>query len=283
MRRALGLVLALSFLLPAAASAQTLTVEIDATVDEAPMPARPAAAPPVVRVRPEGDARVAPSMPPAPPPVVVAPPPEPRADEDPEIVGFSSLGLFVEGMDLRTLDLTLRDPEVQALDGVRLDSSFTGYDRLSEQVTGGVTLGIGMRAAGFLRGPEVRLSVGGGEIDGEWGPAIGGPPGMDLRITSMWFLRAELAIGVQLPLGPVTPYVQAIASIGGAFVDVDLRDERLGRLGGETIESELFGAGLEAGVDVELEEGIAMGFAFRGNFVGTPSFGGLLRFGFTGE
>jgi len=150
-------------------------------------------------------------------------------------------------------------------------------------VTGGATIAVGMRAVGYLRGPELRLSIGGGDIDGPWGPAVGGPAGMELRITSMFFVRGELALGLQLPLGPVTPYVQAIGSVGGAFVDVDLRDERLGRLGGETIEAALFGAGLEAGVDVEVEDGISLGFAFRANFVGTPMIGGTFRFGFTGE
>jgi len=281
MRRALGLALALSALLPAAASAQILTVEIDAAVDPAPAPVSAPA--PVVVVRPEGDARVAP-MPPAPPLVAApTPPPAPVAEEEPEVVGYSSLGFFIDGMDLSGLDLTIRDPEVQALGGLRLDSRFAGVDALGETVVGGATLAIGMRAVEFLRGPEIRLSVGGGEIDGPWGPAIGGPPGIELRLTSFGFLRAELAIGVQLPLGPVTPYVQAIGSVGVAFIDVDIQDERLGRLGGETIESELFGAGLEAGVDVEIEDGISLGFAFRGNFVGAPSLGGLFRFGFTGE
>ena len=96
-------------------------------------------------------------------------------------------------------------------------------------------------------------------------------------------LRAELAIGLQLELGPVIPYVQAIASVGGAWIDVAVRDARLGALGTETVETLLLGAGFEAGIDVEVEDGMTMGVAFRTNLLGTQSFGGAFRLTWGGE
>jgi len=107
--------------------------------------------------------------------------------------------------------------------------------------------------------------------------------GMELAVQSIFLLRTELALGLQVELGPVTPYVQAIASAGGAWIDVSVRDANLGGLGTETIETALFGVGLEAGIDIAVDEGMSVGFAFRANLLGTPSLGGALRVLFGGE
>ena len=128
---------------------------------------------------------------------------------------------------------------------------------------------------------ELRLGLGGGDIGGDYAPVQLG--GMTLAVQSIFYLRAELALGLQLPLGPVTPYVVATGSVGLALIDVAVHEDRLGGLGTETLDAGLFGAGLEAGVDVEIDDGMALGFAFRGSFVGTPSLGGTFRVSWGGE
>ncbi len=279
MTRFLGAFLMASLLAPLA-NAQTLTIELEAELDEAPPPPSAGA---VVVVRPEGDARLA--MPAEPPPLVyTTPSSEPAPVSDAESSGlelWGGLALNVEGMDLSGLSLDLGDPEVGALAGLSLDQAWAGRASMREVITGGVALHVGMRAMGFLRGPELRLALGGGEIDGEAMPIA--VDGFQLAAQSMFYLRAELAFGLQIPLGIVTPYVVAIGSAGVAFVDVAVTEARLGGLGSETIEAGLFGAGLEAGIDVEVEDGIALGFAFRGNFVGAPSLGGAFRVSWGGE
>jgi len=139
-----------------------------------------------------------------------------------------------------------------------------------------------MRARGVLRGPEFRLHVGGGDLRGAFTP-VDGVPGLETALRSVIIVRAELAVGLQVELGPVTPWVQAIASAGGAFIDVAVRDERLGDLGTETIDTALLSAGFEVGLDVEVEEGASAGLLFRANLVGAPSLGGGFRFAWGGD
>ena len=90
-------------------------------------------------------------------------------------------------------------------------------------------------------------------------------------------------MGVQVELGPVVPYVLARASVGGAFLDVNVRDDRLGRLGTEHADALLLQAGIEAGVEIHTHDGLVVGGAFRGSFAGTPSYGGVLSLGFVSE
>lgn len=280
MQRILGSLLLLSLVVAPAAQAQTLTVELDAVVEDSAPPVAPQGA--VVVVRPDTpDARVyVPAAPPA--PVYTAPTPAtPPAEDDPEIEAWGGLMLNVEGMDLSGLSLDLGDPEIAALNGLSLGSDWAGRAGMSEVITGGVAIHAGMRAAGFFRGPEIRLALGGGEIDGE--PVPVQVEGFSLAVESIFYLRAELALGLQLPLGPVTPYVVATGSVGVAFIDVSVQEARLGGLGTETLDAGLFAAGIEAGVDVEVDDGCALGFAFRGSFVGTPSLGGAFRVSWGGE
>ena len=57
-----------------------------------------------------------------------------------------------------------------------IDPPFTGDEEaLQSPVMGGFTFGFGMRAVGFLRGPEIRLSLIGGDADGDWFAAPGAP------------------------------------------------------------------------------------------------------------
>ena len=271
--------------LPIRADAQVLTVEVEGAVEasverSAPAPGRGA----VVLVRPEDDARIAP--PPPPSQVVSVAPAPARADEpdDEDVEGWGHLAIFADRMELGDLDLSIgTSAEIEAVRGLSLGPDWAGRDALNEAVTGGLSFGFGMRAAHYLRGPDLRFSLGGGDLGGEFAPVQGAPDGVELAIGSIFFIRVELALGLQIPIGPVTPYVVGIGSVGLGLVDVDVRDARLGQLGTETIETGLFSAGFEAGIDVEVDDGLELGFAFRANVVGTPSLGGVFRLGFGGE
>lgn len=280
MQRTLGSLVLLSLLVAPLAEAQTLTVELEAVVEDT-APAAPAPAP-VVVVRPDvADARVAPPAPPPAPVYETAPAAPAPAEPEEDIEAWGGIMIDVEGMDLSGLSLDLGDPEVAALAELSLGPDWAGRDAMTEVVTGGIALHAGIRAGGFFRGPEIRLGLGGGDIEGE--PVPVQVDGFALAVSSIFYLRAELALGFQLPLGPVTPYVVATGSVGVAFLDVDVQEGRLGSLGTETVAAGLFGAGLEAGVDVEIDDGTALGFAFRGSFVGTPSLGGAFRVSWGGE
>ncbi|MEZ4336487.1 MAG: hypothetical protein R3B82_07665 [Sandaracinaceae bacterium] len=260
------------------AEAQTLTVELEAVEDTALAAPAPA---PVVVVRPDvADARRAFAPPPAPVYETAPAAPAPAEPEE-DIEAWGGIMIDVEGMDLSGLSLDLGDPEVAALAELSLGPDWAGRAAMTEVVTGGVALHAGIRAGGFFRGPEIRLGLGGGDIEGE--PVPVQVDGFALAVSSIFYLRAELALGFQLPLGPVTPYVVATGSVGVAFLDVEVQEGRLGSLGTETVAAGLFGAGLEAGVDVEIDDGTALGFAFRGSFVGTPSLGGAFRVSWGGE
>ena len=66
-------------------------------------------------------------------------------------------------------------------------------------------------------------------------------------------------------------------------IDVNVRDDRLGRLGTEHADALLLQAGIEAGVEIHTHDGLVVGGAFRGSFAGTPSYGGVLSLGFVSE
>ncbi len=201
---------------------------------------------------------------------------------EPEITGYSGLGMWMEQMNLGSVGLTLARPEVEALTGVQLGRDWAGNQALSGALLGGASLNVGMRAHGFLRGPELRLMVGGGDVGGDWAPAPG-VDGLELSVQSVLLVRLEAAIGLQVPLGPVVPYVMGRAAVGGAIVDVAVRDARLGGLGTEHVDATVLELGIEAGVGFRLAPGLEMGVAFRGSFLGAESLGGMLTLGFDGS
>ena len=272
-------------LLPRLAAAQTLRVDVEA---EGVLPAAPVEAtiavddgdvPVVVVVPVDEPVEERPQLPAAPPP----PPPRaivtPAAEEEPEeeLQGWVASGGWAEGMELSSLDFDLSSPEVSALAGTRIGPG----QGLGNSTVGGVMLGFGMRAEGILRMPELRVLIGGGDTGGSWTRVDGSS--LEVQTRGIFVIQLEAAAGLQVELGPVVPYVLGRASIGGAFLDVNVRDDRLGELGTEHPDALLLQAGIEAGVEVRAGDGLAISGAFRGSFAGTPSYGGVVTLGFVGE
>lgn len=312
------LVLSVLSVVPRGAYAQTLTIEVEASVSAEPAPVLivprgsvdeadplPVVPRPVVIVPPlEADERdprwtdprwtdprrtdprpIDPrvsALPPAPTVSAAAPDPEPHDDD--EVQGYVAFGLWLESMDLSGLDLSMRSPEIVALAGTHLSRDWVGNAPLRRATVGGASIALGMRAGRYFRGPELRVLFGGSDAEGPWAAAPSGPDGLTLSVRSAFMVRVEAAMGLQLPLGPVTPYVLGRAAAGAAWVDVAVEDARLGALGTETVEAEVLELGIEAGIEVHpSDDGFIMGFAFRGSFLGTPSLGGMITVGFAGE
>ena len=264
MRSSISLVVALAFSMPAAAGAQALAAD---------------APPPAVSVPLEVVA-------PAPVPVEARPvevrPAEPRGENGAPVSGYGGVGLWVESIDLRGAGFTLGAPEVEALRGVRLDASWAGNAPLARATAGGVGIHVGMRAYDFLRGPELRLMIGGGEVNGPWAPAPGSDR-LELSVRSISVLRLETAVGFQIPLGPVVPYVLGRAGVGLAEAELGVRDASLGRLGSERVTAAMFELGIEAGLAFRVLPGLELGAAFRGSFLGQESLGAVVTVGFDGS
>lgn len=250
-------------LVSAPALAQTLAVDV-------------AAPPPAASPALEIVAQPPPAVAPASAPIAAAP------ERDDKIGGYSAFMLWGEQMNLSGSALTFRNPEIQAVTGLVLDPEWAGQAALREQALGGVGLAVGMRGFEYLRGPELRLMVGGGSMDGDvYMPTT--QEGIDVALQAVTFLRLEAAVGLQLPLGPVVPYVLARAAVGGAWIDVGVRDARLGKLGTETLDMTTLELGIEAGLGIRVIEGLEVGLAFRGSFLGNESLGGVITLGFDGS
>jgi hypothetical protein len=221
-------------------------------------------------------------------PVVVQPIQQPivqEAAEPPHESDFDasiSLGIWVEMFSLDELELTIRDPEIAALAGMQL-GGWQGMSALTGPVLTGGMLSFGMRMDGWLRGPEVRLMFGGTEVESPWTRAPGSD--LELSIRNAMAFRGELALGVQAPLGVFRPYLAARVSIGAAFVDVAVRDDRLGELGTENMAEVLAEVGGEAGFAFEITEGLELGLAARAaiNQHGGESYGGMMTLNVIGD
>lgn len=257
---------------PLMAQAQTLTIQIEGEIEEetevlpTPVPEG------VVLVRPLEEPAAAP---------IAAPIHVPSAEPEPpsELEGASQMGVSFDTFLLMDGVLELGAPEVAALRGLELGAGWQREAAIGDPMLVGLDLGVGMRAAGFFRGPSVHVGVSGSELDGDWTAAR---PGFDLVLRRVTVLRVEVKAGLQAELGPVTPYVVGRAVAGLALLDLDVRHAELGALGGETVEFAFGQVGLEAGVEVDVEEGIALGMAYRGGWVGLESHGGIFTFGFHG-
>lgn len=201
--------------------------------------------------------------------------------DDSDVAGYGGLGMWMEQMNLGSEGLTLSDPEVEALTGVHLDAGWAGNSALAQALVGGVSINVGMRAHEYIRGPELRIMVGGGDIGGDWVQAPGSE--LELSIQSVALVRLEAALGVQVPLGPVVPYVLGRAAAGGAIIDVGVRHPTLGGLGTEHVDTGVLELGMEAGIGFRLAPGFELGVAFRATFLGAESLGGMLTLGFDGS
>ncbi|MBW2464490.1 MAG: hypothetical protein JRH11_22775 [Deltaproteobacteria bacterium] len=197
-------------------------------------------------------------------------PVEPGAQAEHESIAWSRWGIFIEELSLSSLGLTFSDPEVNALEGSRAPIA----EPWGSPIVGGFHFGAGARPLPWLRLPEFSLSIGGGAPDGEWVPM--GEGDFHARLTSMVLLRAEVAGGVEVDLGPIRPFALARIGVAGYFVDVDVVHGELGPLGTETLSSAHFETGFDVGVAFRLSEDVHLTATWRETFGNSRWRGGLI-------
>ena len=183
--------------------------------------------------------------------------------------GSVDFGIFVDSLDLSSLDLTFADTEVEALDGLSLDSSI-----FRSLVTGGVSLNFGGRLWQVLRFPELRITLGGGSFDRGRFPIRGSE--FSIRPDTLFFCRIELAAGLQYRLGRVTPFAMVRGSVAGYIFDVHVDHRQLGGLGSETVSDSSWELATDVGLSIELIRQLELGLAWRHTWIGPPSDGGMV-------
>ncbi|RLB46768.1 MAG: hypothetical protein DRJ42_26915 [Deltaproteobacteria bacterium] len=193
-----------------------------------------------------------------------------EAQAEHESIAWSRWGIFVEELSLSSLGLAFSDPEVNALEG----STAPVAEPWGSPIVGGFHFGGGARPLPWLRLPEFSLSIGGGAPDGEWVPM--GEGDFQARLTSMVLLRAEVAGGVEVDLGPLRPFAMARIGVAGYFVDVDVVHGELGSLGTETLSSAQFETGFDVGVAFRIGEDVHLTATWRETFGDSRWRGGLI-------
>jgi hypothetical protein len=202
-----------------------------------------------------------------------AEPVEPSYDDDFEELGWVTALVAIDSIDLGTLELMFEDSEVAALDGQALGNldSLAGAWRIS----GGISSSAELNE--WLRIPELRLSIGGGQLDGALTPMADGA--INVQAQSFISLHAEIAGGIYHRIGPLVPFFLGRIGYAGYFVDVAVDSPSLGSLGSETVADGAFEAGIETGIGIEFEEHIRATVAYRGTFTGAASHGVVLGIG----
>jgi hypothetical protein len=144
-----------------------------------------------------------------------------------------------------------------------------------ETVLAGATLLVGVRPVPWLRLPELRLSFGGGDYERRLATWSDGTRQGDASLESLFFLRAEVAAGVELPMGDVAIYALGHVAIAGYFLDARLT-HATGDLGTAQLAEDAWELGWTAGIAGHLGGGVYLSAAYR--HVHTGAEGHSLRF-----
>jgi len=212
----------------------------------------------------------------------LVPPPAPAPTTEPRAAttvyerdgGYSQLGPVGANVDPPRLHFTPQDPDrVPALArGLRL----SGDDVPLGLTLAGFSLSWGARTAGFLRFPELRVSMVGGDTEPGRGPTASQGE-LTATITSLLVMRADLGLGFEAHLGMFGFYATARAGIAGYFADAALTHATLGDLGRIQLAEDALELGWELAVSVEIEEGLSLQLAAEGMHLGAETLGASAR------
>lgn len=200
------------------------------------------------------------------------PPPEPErepffGDDDGRAVG----GYMAFGNGFRLSQESFEfndDSEIAGLNGTQLHVP----DRVN---VGGFGFGLGYRPLPWLRLPEIRFRLGGGDAQSEWAPMVGSP-GLEARADRVLVGAVDIVIGVEVPLRKVTPFLRGYASAGFASVRAEVRHPELGALGAERVVDGWIGAGIEAGFNIMFHEHLGLTVAYRHGLYGPETSGAFI-------
>lgn len=167
------------------------------------------------------------------------------------------------------------DQEIAGLNGTRLPVP----DRVN---IGGLAFGFGYRPLPWLRMPELRFRLGGGDAQMPWSP-LAGSPGLEARADRVLVGAVDLVIGVQVPFEKVSPFLRGYASAGFASVRAEVRHPELGALGAERAVDGWVGAGVEAGFTVHFHEALGLTIAYRHGLYGPETSGAFIGLAILGD
>ncbi len=188
--------------------------------------------------------------------------PEPAEPAPEAAIAWMRWGVFMEELSLGSLGLAFDHPEVNAIDGATVPLA----EPWGSPLVGGFNFGSGARPLPWLRLPEISLSIGGGSADGAWVAMTDGSGDFQARLTSMLLLRAEVAGGVELDLGPIRPFALGRIGVAGYFVDADIRHAELGDLGTETLSTAAFETGFDVGLAIRIADNFHVTAQWRETF-----------------
>jgi hypothetical protein len=206
--------------------------------------------------------------------IVVHPIALPVADPPPvdePTIGWIHWGIFVEELSLSSLGLRFDGPEVNALDGASIPLA----EPWGSPVVGGLQFGSGARPLPWLRIPELSLSIGGGSADGAWVTATGDAD-FEARLTSVNVLRAQLAGGVEVDLGPLRPFAMGRIGVAGYFVHADIRHREIGDVGTEHLSTAAFETGFDVGMAFRITDDLHVTATWRETFGDARWRGGMI-------
>lgn len=192
-----------------------------------------------------------------------------------------TFGFFGSGFDPHARRWSLSDAEIAALDGAAIpDAMLADHARY-----GGFAWGSGFRPLPWLRLPELRVAFGGGDHATRWTPI--GEQGLEGAITRSFLLRLELLAGVEVDLGPVTPFARVYGGVGMHSAKLKVRDTTLGALGSERIVAFAGDVGVELGFNVfftdDDDERVGLMVAYRHGLVGAEGHGAFVGLAILGK
>lgn len=173
----------------------------------------------------------------------------------------------------------------------RLGFSQAGPERAPELARGAVawgtpetlmvlpTLVLGWRPMPWLRLPELRLSMGGGDLSDAAVSWTDGAQSSDATLGTIFAVRAEVAGGFEIPIEDLSLFALGHVAIAGYFMDARLQHPVAGDLGVATLAEDAVEAGWTAGIAGHLGAGIYLYGAYRHIHTGAET--NSIRFGLT--
>jgi hypothetical protein len=140
---------------------------------------------------------------------------------------------------------------------------------------------VGVRPVPWLRVPELRLSVGGGDYEDRAASWSDGAQDADAALGTLFFIRAEVAAGVELPLGELAIFALGHVAIAGYFLDARLDHAVAGDLGAATLAEDAWELGWTAGLAGHVGGGVYFTASYRHVHTGAES--NSVRFGVTAD
>lgn len=200
-------------------------------------------------------------------PETAAPPFEPA-------VAFE-YGGFADRAELGGLGFTFDAPDgvPAVVRDLRVDLAGAGDARLT---LGGVSFAMSGRPQPWLRGPELRVSLGGADFGGRRLAPAGAPNDVTLALGSVFAFHLEGAFGVQHAFGPLALFALGRVGWGAYFVSARTQEARLGDLGEETLSAHRAEVGTTLGVSVLLGGAWHLEAAWRRTFTGATGDGVLV-------